>query len=286
MPDKLTSPAEVEFHGWRTPRYTQIPDELFDRWLHVLTGAELKVLLYIMRRTFGFKKDDDDISISQLSKGIVKRDGTRLDYGTGLNKSTVVTAIQSLEARGMIVAERRSSQEKGLLATNYCLRMDEADAPYTDNPYRGIRKNRIPLYGKAGTQETVEQDTELQETDSSNIRWASAPDNSPTRTSKLARSVYDDARRLIADYVDDIARELGDSAPMKSSVSRADRLYRAGGLSLDEFCEQMLAARTIVKEKWSSIKGSGETPSGRRARMSYWFAVIEDSIRLRAPDET
>jgi len=54
------------FQGFRSPNYTQVPDELFDELMSTLSGAELKVLLYIIRRTFGFKKGSDTISLSQM----------------------------------------------------------------------------------------------------------------------------------------------------------------------------------------------------------------------------
>ena len=44
------------FKGYSKPNYTPVPDELFDEQLPDLSGAELKVLLYIIRRTFGFKR--------------------------------------------------------------------------------------------------------------------------------------------------------------------------------------------------------------------------------------
>ena len=52
------------FQGFSAPNYTQVPDELFDDLMTDLSGAELKVLLYIIRRTFGFKKTEDTISLS------------------------------------------------------------------------------------------------------------------------------------------------------------------------------------------------------------------------------
>jgi len=69
------------------PNSTQIPDVILDRWMAVLSGAEFKVLLYIARRTYGFGKDSDDISLNQLARGIRRRDGTSLDGGTGLSRS-------------------------------------------------------------------------------------------------------------------------------------------------------------------------------------------------------
>src|SRR5690349_6100842 len=99
------------FRGFRSPNYTQVPDELFDELLADLSGAELKVLLYIIRRTFGFKKDSDSISLSQITSGIETRDGEVLDRGTGLSKASVANAVKSLEARGVILRTRRRSDQ-------------------------------------------------------------------------------------------------------------------------------------------------------------------------------
>ena len=43
----------VHFMGLEAPAYTQVPDDLVDWVMAYLTGAELKVLLYIVRRPFG-----------------------------------------------------------------------------------------------------------------------------------------------------------------------------------------------------------------------------------------
>src|SRR5687767_7341395 len=95
------------FTGFRSPNYTQVPDELFDELLVELSGAELKTLLYIIRRTFGFKRDSDSISLSQMLHGITKHDGTPLDRGIGLSKPTLLQALRSLEERQIILTERR-----------------------------------------------------------------------------------------------------------------------------------------------------------------------------------
>ena len=102
-----------KFPGFSSPRYTQIPDIVFDELQHRLSGAEYKVLMYILRRTFGFKKDADNISLRQMREGIVKSDGTRLDHGAGVqSKATLVSAVRKLEEMGIIVATRNSSNER------------------------------------------------------------------------------------------------------------------------------------------------------------------------------
>src|SRR5437762_152852 len=100
MPRARNAPAVTPGRapGFHRPTTTPVPDELFDEWLAVLSGGELKCLLYIVRRTLGFKKDADAISLSQMVHGITTRDGRVLDSGTGLNRSTVVEALASLEA--------------------------------------------------------------------------------------------------------------------------------------------------------------------------------------------
>jgi hypothetical protein len=57
------------FEGSSAPNYTQVPDALFDVLLPEGTESELKVLLYIIRRTYGFKKDSDSISLGQMVDG-------------------------------------------------------------------------------------------------------------------------------------------------------------------------------------------------------------------------
>jgi hypothetical protein len=89
------NPMECEFFykGLPNPNGTIVPDDIFDVLMPVCTGAEFKVLAYIVRRTFGLKKESDAISLHQMVEGITKRNGKVLDRGTGLSKSAVAVAI-------------------------------------------------------------------------------------------------------------------------------------------------------------------------------------------------
>ena len=79
---KITAPAS-RFLGFTSPSYTQMPDELFDALMVELSRAELKVLLYIIRRTFGFKRDSDTISLSQMLGGLKTSDGRQRTMASG-----------------------------------------------------------------------------------------------------------------------------------------------------------------------------------------------------------
>ena len=148
------------FEGFGAPRYTQIPDELFDVLLPVLSGAELKILLYICRRTFGFKKEADSISYSQMTGGIIKKSGERLDGGTGLSKDSVGRALKSLEEKRIIIRNRRASQERGYEATTFSLNILD---PLYENRTRQGGKIVQALVRKSDIQETDVQETVLQE---------------------------------------------------------------------------------------------------------------------------
>ena len=148
-----TNKPTVRFTGYSKPNYTMVPDELFDEQLPYLSGAELKVLLYIMRRTFGFKKESDTISLNQICNGITTHDGRQLDRGTGLNKDTVAQAVKSLEDKGLIIRGRRRSAEKGDEPTTYQLNV----LPVSENPTPPPGEIRHPRVGFSDTQNTVLQ---------------------------------------------------------------------------------------------------------------------------------
>ncbi len=176
MPKSESQPSSP-FRGFRSPNYTPVPDELFDELLVELSGAELKALLYIVRRTFGFKRDSDNISLSQMLQGIQTRDGRVLDRGVGLSKKTLLLALRSLEDRGIILTERRQSAEKGNEPTAYCLNVigstpggatlgEERIPPLGEKVRQGVGGESTPSpWGrKYPTQETVRQNTATQET--------------------------------------------------------------------------------------------------------------------------
>lgn len=89
-----------------TPNFTQIPNIILDEYLSKLSHAETKVLLYLCRRTYGFHKQSDYISISQICGGITTDDGTILDTGTGLSNKPVIRALKTLEDIGLITSKR------------------------------------------------------------------------------------------------------------------------------------------------------------------------------------
>jgi phage replication O-like protein O len=124
----MTTSDQATFPGFPFPNTTQIPNEVFDTLMSKLSGGELKVLLYICRRTFGFRKDSDRISLAQIAHGITTKAGRVLDQGTGLSKRHVITALKTLEKRKIITVSR-TMDETGVHEVNtYSLNLPDADS--------------------------------------------------------------------------------------------------------------------------------------------------------------
>lgn len=87
------------------PNSTQIPNSILDDIAPQLSESELRVLLYIARRTYGFQKDADIISYSQLADGITSKTGAKLDSGTGLTRQGVRNGLKGLLKKALISVE-------------------------------------------------------------------------------------------------------------------------------------------------------------------------------------
>jgi hypothetical protein len=113
------------------PNTTQTPDVILDRWLAVLNGSEFKVLMYLVRRTYGFgKRDGDAISLKQMVSGIRRTtDGTPLDWGVGLDKDTVLGALSVLVGLGMVVRTQQRGEKQEYTPTHYAINLS---APMLD----------------------------------------------------------------------------------------------------------------------------------------------------------
>lgn len=93
------------------PNYTQIPNVIIDKWMSVLSGLELKVLLFITRKIVGWHKVRDRISITQIEKSL------------GASRGKICEAIKSLESHGLIV--KIVEGENGSQKTYYELNITE-----------------------------------------------------------------------------------------------------------------------------------------------------------------
>ncbi|MFH2141398.1 MAG: replication protein [Bacteroidota bacterium] len=80
------------------PNFTQKPNIISDKYCRILSGSAYKILDIICRKTYGFHKTIDKISISQFE-----------EY-TGLSNRVVIKSIRELINMGIIIKTGRKKQ--------------------------------------------------------------------------------------------------------------------------------------------------------------------------------
>lgn len=92
--NKFTGFPPIKGNFWMFPR-------VLDLWRHTLTPQENLALQFILRRTVGFQKLSDKISLSQFELGLGES-----DKGTGMTRKMIIKAIRGLESKGFINVKR------------------------------------------------------------------------------------------------------------------------------------------------------------------------------------
>lgn len=100
-----------------------MPDQLFDELLPLLGLAEMRILLFLIRCTFGSRRPMAEVSLRQMMEGVSDAEGYPLAPGVGMSKATVCRALVSLRRRRVIIAERQRSDDQGNEPTRYRLNM-------------------------------------------------------------------------------------------------------------------------------------------------------------------
>jgi len=75
---------------FQSPNFTQVPNDFFDEFLPELDKAELKVLLVVIRGTFGYHRNEVEISSREMAEQ------------TGLSLASIGPAAETLETMGLI----------------------------------------------------------------------------------------------------------------------------------------------------------------------------------------
>lgn len=98
------------------------------QWVDVIAAidnlAELKIVNYILRHTWGFHEYGvaKRITNDELMHGRKHKDGSRMDKGTGLSKPSVIDGLRRAEEHGYIVSEVDDS-DGGNIKKSYMLKM-------------------------------------------------------------------------------------------------------------------------------------------------------------------
>jgi phage replication O-like protein O len=90
--------------------YTAIANELMEALIkYKLPSSEIRCLLFIIRKTYGYNKKTDAISLSQFVKA------------TSLNRKAVARALKSLNNKNLIYVEKGGVKNDTILTSKYRL---------------------------------------------------------------------------------------------------------------------------------------------------------------------
>ncbi len=296
------------------PTTTATPDEIFEEWVHVLSHAELLALLYVVRRTLGFKKDADSISYTQFLHGIVTREGKVLDRGCGIrSRTTLAAALRRLEERGLIRSYKTQDTKGDNATTRYSLWFaGDDDQGATDRaavegqaagddptaaPLRGSARIVPPQYAERTTgsaptvppvvrgsypQQTVETTNTRQQTVLSKRKGAAhhatALDSTDSTTSAgdlISMATTGDSPSSVAAAVADLSAEFGDDAP-QASRTRVANMQRVAGLADADVLPLLDEAAAIARSQTAAITKRGR--GGEIVRMPYLLATLRDLV--------
>jgi len=103
-------PLDV-FQGFLPPteNWSKLPHEFIDALPLVETRGEMKVILYVLRHTWGYQDDEKKITLDEFEHGRKRRKGTRIDNGTGLTRVTIINGIKRAVKHGFLIVETDKS---------------------------------------------------------------------------------------------------------------------------------------------------------------------------------
>jgi len=294
------------------PTTTATPDEIFEEWVHVLSHAELLALLYVVRRTLGFKKDTDSISYTQFLHGIVTREGKVLDRGCGIkSRGTLAAALRRLEERGLIRSVKTQTAAGDQATTRYTLWFvgdDERDAAahtageatgageaeggtqtepgWFANRTTGSSQIEPRVVRRSNRQQTVETTNTRQQTVLSKRKGAvhhtaalDSTDSTTSTGSLTSMATTGDSLSPVAAAVADLSAEFGDDAP-QASRTRVANMQRGAGLADADVLPLLDEAAAIARSQTAAITKRGR--DGEIVRMPYLLATLRDLVA--APD--
>ncbi len=99
------------FQGFDEPQanYSKLPHALIDELPQINSVSELKVILYILRHTWGFQDSEKKITIDEFSNGRKRSDGSRMDSGCGITGNSVRAGLDAAIEHGYIIVDEDAS---------------------------------------------------------------------------------------------------------------------------------------------------------------------------------
>jgi len=230
VPTKKERPV---FEGFRKPEkpekgFYHIPNEWTDITADIDNLAELKVVEYIMRHTWGFKEYDQfkHITIDEFMHGRLKIDQTRIDKGTGLKSDrSVRDGLKAAIDHGYILCNV-NARDKARIRKSYKLKMRLVDTTTQEGSNHHSEDTNLPPDTASTTRRTEKETSEKHLQKETFERGGPLPDFCLEKVAQVARDCNED--------VDQPCQE-------------AERIYQEAGRSEDTFYDLLFGAEATIK---------------------------------------
>lgn len=133
--------------------FTRLPNILMDKIIieKKLTGNEFMLLCAILRKTDGYQKSSDGISLSQFQAM------------TGISKPTIIKSLSSLIEHGIVACKKQYKKDGGKTYSDYCISDNLVDLINKETPTPLVKKFNHPSKETLHTKETNTKETNTKE---------------------------------------------------------------------------------------------------------------------------
>lgn len=238
--------------AFRSPNYTQVPNDLFDTHMAHMGEAELKVVLAAVRKVIGFHKTSDPISITQFMEM------------TGLSRQGVIDGVDAAVKNGHLCIAGRG--KRGV--TVYSLAIEEYPV-YTDDQSNSLTTTSQPSRPVLVNQVDPQKKERKGNKKDSSPKGDGPPakEDSPSKSSK--RDAYNDlVEAAVVAFKTSPAYARKIVAFLRNTLSDTDNRGRAN----DAWIEYMTEPKREITP--ALIRGFGQ----------YWLTRHSDVSRPSSPE--
>lgn len=226
----------------------QLPNSVIDELLADLTGAELKCYLYVLRKTKGWNKEEDAISVSQFMKV------------TGLSNRKVIDACERLVELGLLEQKIGSNKIKVFSVKGYKTSSSE-ESSLVKKVHSGSEESSLSVVKKVHT-----QNNNINNTTKNNNTSSSEKDFQPR--AKAKKNVFSDDDLMAAEWILGLIRKLNPSfkEPKIESWANDIRLMRERDnrthkdicelfkwANQDKFWSVNILSPSKLRDKWDQL---------------------------------
>jgi hypothetical protein len=263
--------------------YFRMPAIWIDVCAEIDNLAELKVVQYVLRHTWGYQDYEGmkHITIDEFVNGRKRRDGSRIDSGTGLSESAVREGIERAIKHGFLLCAIDDS-DKARIKKYYALHMQEEtceDCPeedYADNleVFDNCAEVVINYPDTNYKLPRSSKNKPIEQTRGKRIRIV-PPLNKNNEEGREDCPEEKYIPQFIKEKIEGLSRTLGDHEHIGSNIVQAYNLFQQSGMTPDTFANALYEAKDKAQKRNNIEKKNSK---GRINRMPYFFMCLRQNV--------